>query len=386
MRLLKKVRPLPFGNFLRSLRDSRRFKRLAPEKRSIVFYSESGQDWHHFEPVIKELTSLSRSVCYVTSDPADAGLSFTHQGYLSFYIRPGFQLIFFFQFLQCTCLVLTMIDLGIFHLKRSMYPVHYIYLFHSMGSTHMVDFENSYDHYDTILCVGPHQVVEIRKREQLKGLPAKNLVEHGYARVEQLMAEAQQSPSNGRCVLLAPTWGDNSILNLCGGRLVGILLDAGYYVILRPHYQTVKLTPQIVEAIVKTYGGHANFQYVNAMGEKESLYASHILICDWSSMSIEYALGLQKPVLYIDVPKRVRNPHYAELGLEPLEISIREQIGAVLALDKIDEAPRMIESLLRSPEQFREKIETLRKQIIFNLGHSALVGAREIAALADKRR
>jgi YidC/Oxa1 family membrane protein insertase len=37
--------------------------------------------------------------------------------------------------------------------------------------------------------VGPHQIVEIRKREQIKNLPSKNLVEHGYARIEALMEE-----------------------------------------------------------------------------------------------------------------------------------------------------------------------------------------------------
>lgn len=30
------------------------------------------------------------------------------------------------------------------------------------------------------------------------------------------------------------------------------------------------------------------------------------------------ALGLGRPVLFVDVPPRVRNPKYAELGLEPM--------------------------------------------------------------------
>ena len=64
------------------------------------------------------------------------------------------------------------------------------------------------------------------------------------------------------------------------------------------------------------------------MEESDSLFESDLLICDWSAMAIEYALGLGKPVLFVDVPPRVRNPNYAELGLEPMEMRIRRELGA----------------------------------------------------------
>ena len=92
-----------------------------------------------------------------------------------------------FQTLKADVMVLTMLDLGNFQLKRSLHPVHYVYVFHSMGSTHMVDHENSYDHYDSLLCAGPHHVEEIRRREQLKGLPPKHLFPRGYPRLERLV-------------------------------------------------------------------------------------------------------------------------------------------------------------------------------------------------------
>jgi YidC/Oxa1 family membrane protein insertase len=281
-----------------------------------------------------------------------------------------------------------MIDLNIFQLKRSINPVHYIYLFHAMGSTHMVDFENSYDHYDTILCVGPHQMKEIRKREQQKGLPAKNLIPHGYGRVEELLAEGKKRykpPQKPYTILLAPTWGENSILHICGKEIIGVLLNAGCKVILRPHYQTLKLNPQIVSSILSCYSKNPLFEYVNQMGDKDSLFNSDILICDWSSTSIEYALGLEKPVLYIDVPRRVRNPRYQELGLEPMEVSIRNEVGLVLNPKELEKAPEMIDTLLSNPDQFRERIARLREKIIFNFGKSVEIGAQSIAEIAQIR-
>lgn len=376
-------------DFLRSWSEYRAFRKLSPRKRNIVFYSESGQDWHHFEPLIHYLTgTLARTVSYVTSDPSDSGLELKKQNLFSFYIREGYWQILFFQFLKADVMVLTMIDLHLFQLKRSIYPVHYIYIFHAMGSTHMVDFENSYDHYDSIFCVGPHQMKEIFRREELYHLPAKRLFAHGYARVEQLRRQAEaftKKDTSAVFVLLAPTWGEHSILHVCGLELVGILLEAGFEVILRPHYQTIRLAPQIVERILTRYGKHHSLKYVDRMGDSDSLFASDILICDWSSMSIEYALGLEKPVLYIDVPRRVRNPRYMELGIEPMEVTIRNEAGTVLSPADISKSPDVIRRLLQNPDQFKQKIASLREKIVFNFGTSVEAGAREIARIADEK-
>src|SRR5262249_14889610 len=156
--------------------------------RSIVFYSETAQDWHHLDPLIDVLIDrLSRTVCHVTSDRS-APLPPSRGGRLhAFRIRPGAVCTWFFQTLRADVMALTMLDLHNFHLKRSVHPVHYAYVFHSMGSTHMVDRANSYDHYDTLFCTGPHHVAEIRRREALHGLPAKRLFAYGYPRLERLV-------------------------------------------------------------------------------------------------------------------------------------------------------------------------------------------------------
>lgn len=100
-------------------------------------------------------------------------------------------------------------------------------------------------------------------------------------------------------------------------------------------------------------------------------------------MAIEYALGLGKPVLFVDVPPRVRNPKYAELGLEPMEMRIRRELGTVLPLDRVAQAPRHVTELLRDAAKRRARNAALREQWVFNFGRSVEAGAREIARLAD---
>jgi YidC/Oxa1 family membrane protein insertase len=366
----------------------RRFQKLPPRDRSIVFYSESHQDWHHLQPLIGFLVErLSRTVCHVTSEDTVPLPVAPGPGLHGFPIGPGALCTWFFQTVKADVMVLTMLDLQKYHLKRSVHPVHYAYVFHSMGSTHMVDHADSYDHYDSVLCVGPHQIAELRRREALHGLPPKHLFAHGYPRLEHLaaLAAAHEPAGSGTTALVAPTWGEHSILHVCGESLIAALLAAGIRVIHRPHYQTTRLAPRLVESLVARFRPDPGFRHVVRMEETASLLESDVLVCDWSSMAMEYALGLGKPVLFVDVPPRVRNPDYTALGLEPMEMRIRRELGTVLPLDRLAEAPRHVAELLRGVEDFRKRNVARREEWVFNFGRSVEAGAREIARIADER-
>ena len=370
----------------------RQFKRLPWDWRGIVVYSESGQDWHQFSGLIEELNgTLGRKTTYVTSDRNDPGLAREHPNFRSLFIPEGLFLTIFFQVNQSDVFVLTMMDLQNLQLKRSLHPVHYVYLFHSMGSTHMVDNEDSYDHYETLFCAGPHQVREIRRREELKGLPAKHLFDYGHPRLEEVIAQGQgyrkEAQAGGpKTLLIAPTWGDTSIFNTCGRELIQVLLDAGYHVIMRPHYQSNKRTPDVIAAVRKAFEGRPRFEYIDRMGETDSILRSDLLVSDWSAMALEYAWGLEKPVLFIDVPRRIRNPNWQELGIEPIESAIRDQVGEIVAPEALTEAGAAVERLLADPQRFRARMREMRETMVFRLGHSVPDGAREIARLADERQ
>ena len=371
----------------------RQYRKLPADWRNIVIYSESGQDWHYFEPLVSALNDeLNHKVTYVSSDPNDMGLERQHELFKAIHIPEGLVLTLHFNFQKADVVVMTMMDLNNLQLKKSISPVHYIYLFHSLGSTHMVDHANSYDAYDSLFCVGPHHVAELRKRESMQGLQKRNLFEYGHPRLENLLVVAMSyqlsatlaEASDTTTVLIAPTWGDQSIFNTCGDALTVMLLNAGYHVIVRPHYNTLKMTPEVIDRLREKYGDHDNFEYQDRMGESDSLFRSDILISDWSAMAIEYALGLEKPVLFIDLPRRVRNPDWEALGIEPQEASFRDLAGDIVSPDNLDEVLQKIDQLLQGQEGFRRRMQGLRSKMVFNIGNSIQVGAKEIARLADE--
>ena len=378
-------------SFFSGWKGWRQFRKLPWAWRNIVIYSESGQDWHQFSGLIKQLNGpLGRKVCYISSDAMDPGLDRQHENYRAIHIPNGLLRTIFFQVNQSDVFVLTMMDLQNLQLKRSTYPVHYVYLFHSMGSTHMVDNENSFDHYESLFCAGPHQVKEIRRREELRGLPAKHLFDYGHPRLEEVITEGQdyqplESTGEPATVLIAPTWGESSIFNTCGKELISVLLDSGYRVIMRPHYQSKQQTPGVIAEVRDAFLDREHFEYIDRMGETDSVTRSDVLVSDWSAMALEYSMGLEKPVLFIDVPRRIRNPNWRELEIEPVENTIRDQVGEIISPESLQDAPAAIERLIGNPERFREKMRELRNSMVFRLGHSTPDGAVEIARLADER-
>ena len=300
----------------------RRFRKLPARDRNIVFYSESHQDWHHLQPLIDFLIDgLSRTVCHVTSEEAAPPLSGSRDGLHAFRIGSGVVRTWFFRTLKADVMVLTMLDLHNFQLKRSVHPVHYIYVFHNMGSTHMVDHENSYDHYNSVFCVGPHHMAEIRRREQLKGLPPKHLFAHGYPRLDRLIEAARAHPrkpaTGAATALLAPTWGEQSILHVCGEPLIATLLSAGVRVILRPHYQTARLAPRLGQSLVDRFGEDPRFRYVDRMEESASLFElEHVDVMHRVDRSLELEV----------VEVEHRQDH--DVGLEHLEEPGTHNAGA----------------------------------------------------------
>ena len=367
--------------FFKEFQGYRAYKKLPKSYKKVVFYSESFQDWHHLKPLLNALLDDDIAVTYVTSDDRDPGLLKLSNKYRSIYIGKGFFRILFFQFLKAKLLILTMMDLNNFELKRSMHPVHYVYIFHSLTSTHMVDTEKSFDHYDTIFCAGPHQKKEIELREKNKDLKAKNLIPYGYPRIEKLIQLSSKPKNEKKVILLAPTWGEQSIINLMGMEICSIILNQGYSLILRPHHETIKRSPQLIDEIENKYSHLETFRLVREMGDSESLLQSDLLICDWSGTAIEYAFGLEKPVIFIDIPPRVRNPNWREIQSEPLEMSIREKVGRVICPSKLDELPSSISQLLNEDQISSSLIKSLREEFIYNLSDSEIIGREEIKKL-----
>ena len=377
----------------RAWSDTINFISIDQTEKPIVFFSENRSYRNYLEPVIRCLTvNLNRMVKYVTSDFEDPWLQSPLSNMAAFYVGTGLSRAKFFESLDCGLFVSTTPDLDNFHIKRSGNRVHYIYLHHSIVSTHMIYRDGAFDHFDSILCVGPHHEKEVRQWEQLKGLPQKRIFQHGYGPLDLLIEQKNEikgpflTENGAKRILLAPSWGANGILESGGGELIEAILGSDFHLTVRPHPQTRLLSPAILDELTSSFSDRPNFQWEEDIRSHESFHAAHVMISDWSGAALEFALGLERPVLFLDVPRKVNNPEYDKIEAIPLEVSIRSEIGKVVAPNDPGAALQALNELCSNIEIYCDCARVARSNWIYNVGKSGEVGARIISELDDECR
>ncbi len=359
----------------------------------IVFYAEDGGSWSHLGGIVDELVKRGRTLVYLTSSKRDALLTAERDGIDAYWIGDGFVRNVLFQGLKNALMIMTMPDLQSFHVKRSLFSTtHYLYIFHSIVSTHMIYRKQAFDHFDTILCAGPHHEEEIRKREQVYGLKPKRLLKHGYGNLDAIIKEAKdaQRQSAGRkpdtpvSVLVAPSWGPHGILETIGEELSQRLLEAGYKLTIRPHPRTAMLTPSVIERLRSRFRDHDRFRLEQDVESRQSLLRSDVMISDYSGVAFEYAFGLEKPVIFIELPKKANNPDWEELEIPPIELALRREMGYLIEPHTISELPTLIDRLIGEGDQWSDRLRILREQTVYNVGTSAAVGADIVESLFEE--
>jgi len=366
------------------------FMRTPAEQRRIVVYAEHEGYYPYFEGLINELISRSQGLAYVTSDPSDPVLGANNPLIAPFYIRR--LLPYFLQMVNCHAFVMTLTDLHRYQLKRSRFPVHYVYLFHSLVSTHMMYRAGAFDHYDSIICPGPRHVDEIRRHEGLYKLAAKELIPGGYYRLERVYDNYRKYESRGRVsagaptVLIAPSWGPENVIESCGERLTAVLLEAGFRVIVRPHPETVKRHPGLIDALESKFRHRRAFTMERSVARDDSLILADVLICDCSGVALEYALGTERPVLFLDVPYKVQNQDYGSLGIVPLELKTRPGIGILLSPDQIAHVPEEVRRLIAARSEYRSRLVKMREELVSCFGRSAAVAADHVMNVLERSR
>ena len=282
-------------------------------------------------------------------------------------------------------------DLQTFHIKRSKkFPVHYVYLFHSMFSIHSYLRKGALNNYDTIFCVGPHHINEIRETEKVYGLKSKNLINYGYGRLDTLLQERENfqriNHNTKDLIIIAPSYGNNNLLEKCGLGLIDILLKLNFKVMLRPHFITLRDSTKLIDSIKEKFGKNRNFVLESGIIPSDSFHNSLCMISDWSGISLEYAFALERPVLFVDVPKKINNPDFEKIHCETIETNIRREVGYVISSNELEEIPEKINSLFENTGKFRKQIREIRSKTVFNIGKSAIVGAKYIVKIVDESK
>ena len=351
----------------------------------LVFYSESSGFYKYYKGIIEYiLKNTNIAVHYITSDPNDQVFAISQsQPRLKPYYIAEKRLITLMMKLDCDVMVMTMPDIENFHIKRSYVrkDIEYVYVPHCIDSINMTMRTGAVDHYDSVLCVGKHQKEEITNTEAVYGLPHKTLVDWGYTLLDEMRAQYAASAHEdkpGKKILIAPSWQKDNIVDSCLEEILDTLKGRGYQITVRPHPQEVRLKQAYMEQLEAKYAADRDVEIQTDFSSNSTVFEADLLITDWSGITYEYAFTTLRPVLFIDTPMKVMNPEYEKINTPPINIWMREVIGAVVKPDELEKLPEAVERLLSGRDEYRERIDRFVHEYVYNLGNSGEVGAKYI--------
>ena len=110
----------------------------------------------------------------------------------------------------------------------------------------------------------------------------------------------------------------------------------------------------------------------------QSQYDADVLITDWSGIAYEYSFTTGKPSLFINTKIKLLNPNWEKIGITPLEVSLRDQIGKSLNKNELTKINDVIKEMITSSEKWEKQIADVREKNIFNLGSSGIIAAEYI--------
>ena len=356
---------------------------FAQKDMQLMVYSESNGFYKYYSGIIDYLCAHSDIIIhYVTSDPNDKIFEDTRDQIQAYYVSSDRYLVPLFMKLEADMCLMTMPDLEKYHIKRSRVrsDVEYVFVCHGMGSIATYR-KGALDWFDTVFCPNKDQEEEIRAYEKLYGTHEKLLVETGYPLIDQLISDYQNQEHPKHKVpqiMIAPSWQKDNIIELCAESLLNALSESGYRIILRPHPQQVRREPERFAILKERYQTNENIEIQTDFSKNNPVLESDILITDWSDIAWEYAFSTKRPVLYLDTPMKVVNPDYVKIGIEPINKTLRSEIGEVLPLDRIAEVNDIIRKMLDSSEEYQQRIIKVINEHLYNVGHSSEICGRYI--------
>ena len=347
--------------------------KTSDEKLPYVIFSEGKSYWNVFKPVCEEFEKRGIDCEYYTADEKDPALEQGYKHVHTTFIGDGNKAFARLNLLNARVLLATTPGLEVYQWKRSKNVGKYVHIFHSLdeGTAYRMF---GLDFYDSVLLVGDFQERYIRKLEELRGIPQKDLQVVGWTYMDGLLArrdkegEAKQEKKQ-RTVLLAPSWGEISVLNRYKEKLIDALLATDYKVVVRPHPQSFKVEMDILQPLMDKYGDKVEWN--RDADNFDILNRSDILISEFSSVVFDFAFVFDKPVLCFAGGQSDMAPYDAAwIDEEPWKQQVFPKLGKMITEEDFGRFQALMDELVESTE-YQKSRDDLREASWQNRRHSA---------------
>jgi hypothetical protein len=327
-----------------------------------VIYSEGKQYWNVFKPILDIFEANKTELLYLCSSAEDPVFESGYSFIKSEFIGEGNRAFARLNLLAANIVLMTTPGLNVYQLKRSKLVNHYSHKLHAPIDATMYRIFGI-DYFDSVLLTGDYQAKDIRQLEKLRNLPEKQLVTVGctyldvYAENIKRLNPEENHPFT---VLVSPSWGPSSILSLYGEKLLDPLVETGWRIILRPHPQSKKSEPEILERLEKKYREAGNLEWDYLRENIFSLRKSDAMVSDFSGIIFDFVFLFDKPVFYVKQGFDLRPYDADDLPNELWQFEVLKKIGIELKADYFSHIGDTIRRASDSEELRAARLEAKR--------------------------
>ena len=353
---------------------------------SIVFYAESKTYWSTFKPVLEVLAKKNQKVTYLTSDENDPVFNSGLDEWIhAKFIGKGQTAYTALGFLEAKVFALTTPGIDVLQIRRSPGVKKYVHILHAIGDIHYYKLY-SFDYYDIVFCSSPAQQKSLRVLEQHRKTSTKELPLLGCPYLDLFFTRKQNEDCSPEpnTILVAPTWGKNSLLRKPGGQLIAqMLAEHGYRVIFRPHPQSLISEPEMISKLKENYKQYPNIEWdTNADGFR-SLQRAQLMISDISSVIFDFAFVFLKPVISVGHGPVKEGFEAWHIPHPAWEMEILNDLGNHFPDINEERILSAVSLLIQNKEIVREKIKSIRSKFIVNFGNAAEPVASALINIVD---
>lgn len=337
------------------------------KKIPIVIFSDDKRYWTVFEPLCREFDRRGVDIVYMTASPDDPALKNPYEHIKGEFIGENNKAFAKLNFLNATLVLSTTPGLDVYQWKRSKKVQYYVHMLHAANEIAGYRMFGT-DYYDALLLSGEYQVRDVRYLESIRNLPEKEIVKIGipyldemYARLHKAQNADIKSGKKERTVLLAPSWGKSAILSKFGERIIDVLIETGYSIIIRPHPQSFISEREMLDTLMEKYPNSEKLEWNRDNDNFEVLKRADILISDFSGVVFDFSLVHEKPVIYTDT-KFDKGPYDAWWLKTPYwTFTALPRIGQELNEENLDSLKEMIDSCLSDEKYAQGRQEVIRE-------------------------
>lgn len=323
-------------------------------KLPYVIFSDNKRYWNVYEPICDEFERRETECYYWTSSPDDPAFNKGYKYVTCEFIGEGNKAFAKLNMMDARICFSTTPGLDVLQWKRSKNTDYYVHTYHA------VDEGTGYrmfgiDFFDSVLLSGDFQERYIRILEGKRNFPVKEVKTVGCTYLDAMMKrknemEVQDDSDKPFTVLLAPSWGDESILNKFGERILTALRDTGYRIIVRPHPQSYTSDAKLMKELKEKFPETEMFSWNSDNDNFNVLAESDIMITDFSGIIFDYTFIFDRPLIYADTSMDTA-PYDAAWIDEPVwRLAILPELGKKLEESDFDDIKSVIDSVSDSEE------------------------------------